>query len=69
MLSLLAAVFLLACGSDAVDTNAGAQPDRQTLVVTTSILGDVVENIVLDEFNVVTMRVTAPALSRIVRLR
>ena len=52
----VAAVFALvvtACGDD--DDVTSAATDRPTVVVTTNILGDVVENLVGEEMNVVTI--------------
>ena len=46
------AVIVTGCGDD--DTG-GASPDRLTVVVTTNILGDVVENLVGDAVEVVTV--------------
>ena len=54
---VIAAVFALvaaACGDDEGPAGAVAK-DRLTVVVTTNILGDVVENLVGDELNVVTV--------------
>ena len=54
---VVAAVFVLvvaACGSD--DRTADlVEQDRLTVVVTTNILGDVVENLVGDQLDVVTL--------------
>ncbi len=49
-----AALLSAACGSSD-DTAGTAADDRPTLVVTTNILGDVVSNLVGDEFEVVTI--------------
>ncbi len=54
---VIAAVFALvaaACGDNEGPAGAVAK-DRLTVVVTTNILGDVVENLVGDELNVVTI--------------
>jgi zinc/manganese transport system substrate-binding protein len=53
---LLTAVALLlnACGDD-TDASASGEDDRPTIAVTTNILGDVVENIVGDRADVVTV--------------
>ena len=54
---VIAAVFALvaaACGDDEGPAGAVVK-DRLTVVVTTNILGDVVENLVGDELNVVTV--------------
>ncbi len=48
------ALVLASCGSDDASVDAGAS-ERPTVVVTTNILGDVVANLVGDEFNVVTI--------------
>ena len=55
LLSLFAVMALLAaaCGSDSTDVAADA--DAPTVVVSTNILGDVVENIVGSQMNVVTI--------------
>ena len=55
ILAAAAALVLLAasCGSDDA-TDASAQ-DQPTVVVSTNILGDVVENIAGDQVNVVTI--------------
>ncbi len=48
------ALVLAACG-DGDESTGASGGDRPTVVVTTNILGDVVENLVGDEFDVVTM--------------
>ena len=53
------ALFAAACGGDDATTDAAAASDaggdRPSLVVTTNILGDVVENLVGDQFEVTTI--------------
>lgn len=49
------ALALSACGDGGTETTDAAQEDRPTVVVTTNILGDVVENLVGDSMNVVTI--------------
>lgn len=46
---------LWACGDSDADTEASASADRPTVVVTTNILGDVVENLVGDAADVVVI--------------
>ncbi|MGI9607975.1 MAG: metal ABC transporter solute-binding protein, Zn/Mn family [Acidimicrobiales bacterium] len=54
-LSVVAALFVLtACGDDQVQSGS-SERDRPTVVVTTNILGDVVENLVGQQFEVVTI--------------
>lgn len=48
------AVLLSACGDD-TDASAAGEGERPTIAVTTNILGDVVENIVGDRADVVTV--------------
>lgn len=58
LLVLAIAVLLVAgCGSDdpSTDTGATASPARPTVVVTTTALGDVVENLAGDQLDVVTL--------------
>ncbi len=63
LLAVLAtgALTLTACGedttsgADASRSGSGAENDRPTVVVTTNILGDVVENLVGEEMDVVTV--------------
>ena len=58
LVAIFAGLALVAAGcGDDDDTAAGGggDADRPTIVVTTTILGDVVENLVGDEFDVVTI--------------
>ncbi len=49
------ALMLAACGSDDDDTETGASGDLPTVVVTTNILGDVVDELVGDQAEVITI--------------
>jgi ABC-type Zn uptake system ZnuABC Zn-binding protein ZnuA len=57
LVGLIAGLSLVAagCGDDDTDAAGGPDPDLPTVVVTTNILGDVVENVVGDALNVVTI--------------
>ncbi len=57
LVGLIAGLSLVAagCGDDNTDAAGGPDPDLPTVVVTTNILGDVVENVVGDALNVVTI--------------
>ena len=62
LVAIIAMFVLVAvgCGDDSSTSSTGADPggvdsERPTIVVTTNILGDVVENLVGDEFDVVTI--------------
>ncbi len=50
-----AAVALVGCGSDDPATEAGEGADRPTVVVTTNILGDVLDELIGDQANLVTI--------------
>ena len=50
-----AAVVLAGCGVDGGSAGGAPGGDRRTVVVTTNILGDVVENLVGDELRVITI--------------
>ncbi|MDA3033278.1 MAG: metal ABC transporter substrate-binding protein [Actinomycetota bacterium] len=52
---LASAVVLAGCGGDGGSSGGAPADDRPTVVVTTNILGDVVENLVGDELRVVTI--------------
>jgi zinc/manganese transport system substrate-binding protein len=52
---LASAVVLAGCGGDEGSSGSAPTGDRPTVVVTTNILGDVVENLVGDELRVITI--------------
>ena len=53
--SLVGCLMLTACGSDASPAEPGQANDRPTIVVSTNIMGDVVQNLVGDAASVITI--------------
>lgn len=54
-LAAIAALLLAACGDDDASDAAAEGAERPTVVATTSILGDVLENLSGDQFDVITI--------------